>query len=166
MRTLVNRFLLAVLTATPVGCAATSDVGRAIVTERNGLPCFATSDSSGLMRLQAVAVYDESTVPPTTVWGVGMDPSQHVESSAGCVSYGQEFRGQKIYDPAAALQVGRAYGVFLNVRRANPRDPRSGDVAQFCLVAQPGNAKPVIRQVYWDNAQGKWPYEEVCGIRK
>jgi hypothetical protein len=162
----VSQVLMFVFVISPFGCAATSDIGRAIITERDGQPCFESSDPSAMRRLQAIVVYDISAPPSPSVWRVQIEPEQEFNRPGICVTYGQTFTSQKLNQPAMSLSVGRVYAVFLNAPSANPRDPLRGYEAEFCLVAQPGNAKPVVRQVFWDSKQGKRPYEEICGIRK
>jgi hypothetical protein len=53
-----RRVLLAIFVMTPIACAALSRVADAVVTERDGLPCFATSDPSAMRGLHAVIVSD------------------------------------------------------------------------------------------------------------
>jgi hypothetical protein len=164
MKSWTCRLVLAVLSAMPLGCGATSRIADAVVTERDGKPCFLSSDPLAMRNLQAVLVSDMSSIPPTVVWGVLVEPDQESSRSEGCVGYGQTFASQKTTAPASVLRTGRVYHVFLNAPSANSGDPTRGYEMEFCLVAQSDTAKPAIRQVIWDKKLRRRPYE-ICGIQ-
>jgi hypothetical protein len=167
MKQWAKYIFLATLAITPISCAARTITKDAVVTERDGQPCFAPSESAGMRTLNAVSVWDNSSTPSLSIWGVDIDSTRKNELVNGCVTYGQQFAtGKSTDEPAIPLRTGRVYSVFLSAPGEDPRDPTRGYRAEFCLVAQPGNVKPAVRQVIWDSRHQKWPYEEVCGIRK
>lgn len=166
MKRWICRFLLAAFVLSPIGCAARSRIASAVVSERNGQPCFAPSEPAALRTLQAVMVSDMSTVPAATIWEVTIDAARKAELAAGCVTYGQQFMTPlKTDESALPLRPGRVYKVFLNAPGADSRDPTYGYAAEFCLIEQPGTAKAGIHQIAWDKKLGRWAYE-VCGIQK
>ncbi len=159
------RILAATLLLLPIACTATSRMGAAIVTERDGQPCFALSDQP-INRLNAALVYDQSTRPPTSIWVVDIDPDREGKALVGCVVYGQVFPNQKAgHVPATALRIGQVYVVHLMAERIDPADPTQGYVARFCLAPQPGNAKPRVRQIVWNKQAGRWG-DEICGLQR
>ncbi len=158
------RALAATFLLLPIACTASSRMADAVVTERDGQPCFALSDQP-INRVNAAIVDDLSTVPPTSIWVVDID-HESGKLLAGCVVYGQVFPNQKAgHVPATTLRIGHIYEVGLMAERIDPTDPTQGYVARFCLAPQPGNAKPRVRQIVWNKQAGRWG-DEVCGLQQ
>lgn len=159
------RALAAALLWLPIAYTATYRVGAAIVTEHDGQPCFALSEQP-MSSLNAVMVYDVSTTPPTRVWVTDIDPDQARKLLTGCLVYGQTFPNQKAYHvPPTALNIGQVYAVTLMAEPSDPTDPTHGYRARFCLVAQPDNTKPSVRQIVWNKRAGRWD-DEVCRLHQ
>ena len=170
MQILMFRALVAALLWLPIACTATSREGPAIVTERDGQPCFALNEQP-MSSLNAVMVYDQSTRPPTYVWVADIDPDQARKLLAGCVVYGQIFPNQKAgHLPPRALRIGQVYKVYLMAEPSDPTDPTHSYSAQFCLVAQQGGAKPGVHQIVRNKRAaaswgGGWG-DEICGLQQ
>ena len=163
MLTVSSRALAAALLWLPLACTATYRVADAVVTERNGQPCFAPSDDPPVGSLNAVIVYDQSTTPPVSVWIAEIHPDGESKAPDGCIVYGQTFPNAKAaHLPAKALQTGRVYEVDLSVQPFDSTDPTHGYSARFCLVEQSSSAKLRVRQITWDKQAGRW-HSEVCG---
>lgn len=164
MLTVTSRVLAAALLCLPLACTATYRVADAVVTERNGQPCFAPSDHPSVGSLNAVIVYDQSTTPPARVWIAEVPPGGETNAPDYCIVYGQAFPNAKaVHLPAKALQTGRLYQVDLAVQPFDSTNATHRYSAQFCLVAQARTAKPTVRQITWDKRAGHWNYE-VCGV--
>lgn len=151
IHTMTVTLALAILT---VAAGATSRMGDADVREKNGAPCFTVTAQeekrTGALHLMALNVYDMSTKPVVTVWSFGMstDDGQPI-SSKTCVRYGHAPSGAS-GSPAAPLQAGKLYQVFLNAKSTRRNEPTFGYSARFCLLVQPDGKATVHRVVYQD----------------
>lgn len=146
---------LALCAALNSACAM-SRMGDAEVLEKDGQPCFvvpAKELSRGPnVRVQAVSVGDQSAKPVVTVWKAPIDPPATPSSLANCVAYGQ-LPSRPGDPPAAELQTGKVYEVYLNGRSSDSSDPTRGYTAKFCFVAN-GAGRKLVQVTYpsraWD----------------
>jgi hypothetical protein len=155
-----------VVATTCFSCVATSSMGKAVVSDVNGLPCFsvpANSATQSGVPLDALGVTKmkgkKEVGYPTEVWYFRITPPGEtmLVHPKDCILYGQvpKTAQQEEFEPLQSYQV---YSVFM---QAVPKDSNlQGYRAEFCVTASESGKKKVL-VVPWDESARKWQYE-VC----
>jgi hypothetical protein len=156
----------AVMTVLCMSVEATSRMGRAVVTESNGLPCFAVP--SDAETLGGIPLYDllvsepksrDWKALPDELWGFAIEPPGYSIAvlPQNCIRYGNTPNSAK-QRTLKPLQPFHVYAVSIGAR---PKD--SGVIgynAEFCL--KPANdGRMTVQVIEWDRITRKWQYD-VC----
>lgn len=137
------RIFLSLILSLPAAlahAAAAPRAGEAQVRESSGgLPCFTITEREerlgGAPNFQAITVYDASARPRAKMWTMAMPPDRTFPVLFSmCIPYGGRVQALP-QTKSAALQAGRAYEVWIDVRGGAPNQPR-GYGARFCLARQ------------------------------
>ena len=133
--------LILLLPAACAGAAPAPRTGEAEVRESgSGLPCFTISErdeqKNGAPNFQAITVYDPSVKPRAKMWTMAMPAHRTFPVLFSmCVPYGGRVQSLP-QTSATALETGKIYEVYIDVRDGDaPNQPRAY-AARFCLARQ------------------------------
>lgn len=133
--------LILLLSAAWASAAPAPRTGEAVVrATSNGLPCFTISEREerlgGAPNFQAISVFEPSARARTKMWTMSM-PAQRTFPVlfSMCIPYAGRVQSLP-QTAAAALEPGKVYEVYIDVRAGGtPNQPR-GYGARFCLAKQ------------------------------
>lgn len=139
-------------------------MGKAVVTDVGGLPCFSVPknwDTRGGIPLETLDVTKENgpdaAIPYEQVWAFHMEPPGESITTwpDKCFAYGMTPK-RATRDVLTPLQAFQVYSVFIH---AIP-DGTSlrGYDAKFCIKPAVNGSSRVLT-VPWDDAAGRWRYD-------
>ena len=161
--TLRNIVALA-MTLMCTGCVAMSRMESAVVTDREGLPCFSvphTSETATGIPLYGISVDEPKAVAgktmPDTYWTMGMSPPGNsiLLQPHDCIRYGDKPANSFTpMGPAKPLEPFHVYFVTLNARPAGSNIGHYG--AKFCLKPA-ANGKMKVQQIFINESEPDRP---------
>ena len=145
-------------------CTASSSVGRAVITDVNGLPCFGVPNNAETrdgVPLFTVIVTKRNlpgaTTLPEKVWFSWIEPrgKSILLKPGSCIRYG-------VLPPSAQqefLVPLEPYSIYSLMLQAFPQNSSlRGYKGEFCMIPGAGN-KLRVQVVPWDEKASTWRYD-------
>lgn len=144
---------------------ACSRMGRVVVEERDGLPCFGIENTVATRmsdpELSWLHIETQGEGSRETVWSFSV-PKPIAFPPGQCLRYGEVPAEGVTHTVAQPLHVGRRYLVTLRARGNDPTDPTFAYTAELCLVRD-STGQLGVHEIQWDEKAGIWD-RAVCAM--